>query len=273
MMNVESKISVLIVDSKPKSKLKSFEELSKRDFDVVGTANDGHNTLKLIYEYQPDIVILDLVISGIDSISVLRTIATSYIEKKPSFIITSIIFTEFALRESAKWGASFFVLKPFDYETLALRIRGIYYDSLNNSTGIHLRDRIYCGKVSSPYYPVINSSNKIDDIAAKLLLDIGVPTHCKGFQFIRMSIIMVSVDDTIINKITCVMYPAIAKKFSTTVANVERNIRYCKKIVFGRINADNKKNFFGEFLSRSSIIPSNSEFIAILSEELKNKCS
>lgn len=123
---MNKKIRVLVVEQNATFCFLTAEELKLRDFEIVGTVCNGQSALQIILDEQPDIVLLEIIIPGIDGLAVLRSVASSNLLKKPAFIMTTFMSTGYYLRESAKWGASYLLSKPFDFDVLSLRIRKLF---------------------------------------------------------------------------------------------------------------------------------------------------
>lgn len=269
---MNEKIKVLIVDDNPSFRFLSSEELKLRNFDVVGTVGDGHTALQMILDEQPDVVVLDLIIPGIDGIGVLRSIASSNLAKKPAFIISTVMSNEYSYRECTKWGASYYLLKPYDFDILALRIKDLFpehnyskYENFESSP----RDINLTTDIRRPSRKLIVSTNDLETDVTKLILDMGVPAHIKGYQYLRTAIIMAIENNNVINAITKVLYPSVAKIHSTTPSRVERAIRHAIEVAWERGNIDTLHSTFGYTISNARGKPTNSEFVALLADKLR----
>ena len=180
-------------------------------FRVVGTAGDGEQAIRMIEEKKPDILVLDLMLAKKDGISVLKAIAN--MEHKPITLATSAFLTEYVSTAAANLGVRYLMLKPCDMAALVERMEEI-------RGGESLR------------YPVQRRNDKvsIETLVTNIIHEIGVPAHIKGYQYLREAIIIAVNDMDVINAITKVLYPEVAKNFGTTPSRVERAIRHAIEV-------------------------------------------
>lgn len=225
-----------------------------KEFEIVGTANNGHRALELIKEKEPDVVILDIVMPETDGLGVLEKIIN--IKNKPQFIMLSAIGQDKTIQLALSLGADFFMLKPFDMNDLVLRIKQLH--SMRNvpKNIISLKDE---------------SEFNIDEKIDYILNEIGVPSHLKGYKYLKFAIKMVWNDFSAVNSITKIIYSAIAKDFKTTGSRVERAIRNAIENCWNKGNMNKIDHIFYSKLSEKNIRPTNSEFIIIIVEKLRKK--
>ena len=266
---MKDKIKVLIVDDNPSFRFLSSEELKLRNFEVIGTVGDGHTALQVILDEKPDVVVLDLILSGIDGIGVLRSITSSNLEKKPAFIISTVMSNEYSYRECSKWGASYYLLKPYDFDILAHRINDLFPNHQSDIAQTNNRVNYINIDNQAIVNRLLVSTKDLETEITMLILDMGIPAHLKGYQYIRASIMMAIENSDVINAITKVLYPSIANKFSTTPSRVERAIRHAIEVAWQRGNIDTLQNTFGYTISNARGKPTNSEFIALLADKLR----
>ena len=219
-------------------------------FRVVGTAGDGEQAIRMIEEKKPDILVLDLMLAKKDGISVLKAIAN--MEHKPITLATSAFLTEYVSTAAANLGVRYLMLKPCDMAALVERMEEI-------RGGESLR------------YPVQRRNDKvsIETLVTNILPEIGVPAHIKGYQYLREAIIIAVNDMDVINAITKVLYPEVAKNFGTTPSRVERAIRHAIEVAWDRGDLDTLQRFFGYTVSNTKGKPTNSEFIALIADKLQ----
>ena len=219
-------------------------------FRVVGTAGDGEQAIRMIEEKKPDILVLDLMLAKKDGISVLKAIAN--MEHKPITIATSAFLTEYVSTAAANLGVRYLMLKPCDMAALVERMEEI-------RGGESLR------------YPVPRRADKvsIETLVTNIIHEIGVPAHIKGYQYLREAIIIAVNDMDVINAITKVLYPQVAKNFGTTPSRVERAIRHAIEVAWDRGDLDTLQRFFGYTVSNTKGKPTNSEFIALIADKLQ----
>ena len=232
------------------------EALIKSGFRQVTESAGGDSGLKLIREGKYDLVIADLWLSGIDGIGLIRTISKEPMGSKPSFILLSPVNKQSVLVEASDAGADLCILKPFDPATVVAHARSLI--EKRNARPIRKGDRL----------------TDIPDMEAqvtKIIHQIGVPAHIKGYQYLRSAILMTIDDGDIINSVTKVLYPSVAKKFSTTTSRVERAIRHAIEVAWDRGDVDTLNSYFGYTIQNSRGKPTNSEFIAMIADNLRLK--
>ena len=219
-------------------------------FRVLGTAGDGEQAIRMIEEKKPDILVLDLMLAKKDGISVLKSIAN--MEHKPITLATSAFLTEYVSTAAANLGVRYLMLKPCDMAALVERLEEI-------RGGESLR------------YPAARRSDKvsIETLVTNIIHEIGVPAHIKGYQYLREAIIIAVNDMDVINAITKVLYPEVAKTFGTTPSRVERAIRHAIEVAWDRGDLDTLQKFFGYTVSNTKGKPTNSEFIALIADNLQ----
>ena len=197
---MEHATNVFIADSAEDFCTGLVAALQRSDgFQVVGTANDGEQAIRQILDRKPDVLVLDLMLSKQDGISVLKAI--SGMERRPVTLATSAFITEYVSTSAANLGVRYLMLKPCDMTALVERLEEI-------RGGESLR-------MSVPRRP---DKNSIEAMVTSIIHEIGVPAHIKGYQYLREAIIIAVNDMDVINAITKVLYPQVAKTFGTTPA-------------------------------------------------------
>lgn len=219
-------------------------------FQVVGTANDGEQTIRMVTERKPDVLVLDLMLAKQDGLSVLKAI--SGMEHKPVTLATSRFVTDYVANAAANLGVRYLMLKPCDMTALVERLEEIR------------------GADKQQHSPVRHTgSNSIESMVTSIIHEIGVPAHIKGYQYLREAIIIAVNDMDVINAITKVLYPQVAKTFQTTPSRVERAIRHAIEVAWDRGDLDTLQRFFGYTVSNTKGKPTNSEFIALIADKLQ----
>ena len=243
--------TVLIADSSDEFCASLTEALQHTEvFQVVGTANDGEQALRMVAERKPDVLVLDLMLSKKDGISVLK--AMSVMESKPITLATSRFVTDYVANAAANLGARYLMQKPCDMSALTERLEEIRGgESLRQSVTKH------------------TSQTNIETMVTNIIHEIGVPAHIKGYQYLREAIIIAVNDMDVINAITKVLYPQVAKTFGTTPSRVERAIRHAIEVAWDRGDLDTLQRFFGYTVSNTKGKPTNSEFIALIADKLQ----
>ena len=248
---MENTTTVFIADSAEDFCTGLTAALQRADgFHVLGTASDGEMAVRMIQEKKPDILVLDLMLAKKDGIGVLKAIAG--MERKPITLATSAFVTEYVSTAAANLGVRYLMLTPCDMTALVERLEEI-------RGGESLR------------YPVARRPDKtsIENMVTNIIHEIGVPAHIKGYQYLREAIIIAVNDMDVINAITKVLYPQVAKTFGTTPSRVERAIRHAIEVAWDRGDLDTLQRFFGYTVSNTKGKPTNSEFIALIADKLQ----
>ena len=248
---MEHATTVFIADSAEDFCLGLSSALQRSDgFQVVGTACDGEQVVRMMEQLKPEVLVLDLMLSKKDGIGVLKAIAG--MERKPVTLATSAFITEYVSTAAANLGVRYLMQKPCDMAAIVERLQEI-------RGGESLR------------YPAVRRNDKtsIESLVTGIIHEIGVPAHIKGYQYLREAIIIAVNDMDVINAITKVLYPQVAKTFQTTPSRVERAIRHAIEVAWDRGDLDTLQRFFGYTVSNTKGKPTNSEFIALIADKLQ----
>jgi len=229
------------------------------DFEVCCSTGDGHIAFEAISVEKPDILITDVILGGLDGLSLIRRLSALRAAERPAVIVVSGFSSERTLAEASALGAAFFMAKPCDMDTLTTRIR-----QLAESRNFIAEPREF--KLMPPGQPMISRS--LGSVVTSAIQEIGIPAHIKGYQYVREAILLVIDDIEMINSVTKMLYPSIARKFSTTPSRVERAIRHAIEVAWDRGNLDTLQRFFGYTVSTARGKPTNSEFIAMIADRL-----
>ena len=269
---MREKITVLIADDNQEFSTTLATYLkNQEDMVVVGRAKDGNEALDMVSSLMPDVLLLDVIMPHLDGIGVLEQMNMIKLNKKPICIMLSAVGQDKVTQRAIELGAEYYVVKPFDIDLLITRIRELknYKPSSQNNNFISRE----IGISKQQYIDIPNNSaNKEENIEAlvtNVIHELGVPAHIKGYQYLREAIIMVINDIDVINQITKCLYPQIANKFHTTPSRVERAIRHAIEVAWGRGEQKTVENIFGYTISAAKGKPTNSEFIAMISDKLR----
>ena len=233
----------------------------QNDFEVVGMATNGLEIINIIKDKQPDIVLLDIIMPQIDGLTVMEKVKTDKdVTKEPTFIVISAVGRESVTEDAFNMGATYYIMKPFDNQMLINRIR---YVKSNKK----LLDNKRAALVTDNSEAVSDRSLEAD--ITEIIHDIGIPAHIKGYQYLRDSIMLSVKDNDVINSITKILYPTIAKKYQTTSSRVERAIRHAIEVAWNRGNTDTLNGLFGYTISNGKGKPTNSEFIALIADKIR----
>jgi len=257
------KIQVVIADDNREFGDILYEYLNNQsDIEVVGVARDGIEAFDLITSKMPDIAILDIIMPHLDGLGVLEKIGSTPISKRPLFIILSAVGQDKITQRALALGAEYYVVKPFDMDVLVSRIR-----QLKNVAQSKVIRSDYGYEVNQLYQPAEPRNLEVE--VTNIMHEIGVPAHIKGYQYLRDAIMMVVKDLDVINSITKLLYPSIAKEYNTTPSRVERAIRHAIEVAWSRGQVDTIDSLFGYTVNLGKGKPTNSEFIAMVADKLR----
>ena len=247
---MDKRTTVLIADSSEEFCAALGAAIQRSDrFVLAGTALDGEQALRILEERKPDILVLDLMLSKKDGLSILKSLAGT--DRRPAVIATSGFVTDYVASAAAGLGVAYLVLKPCDMDSLVDRMEEIRIGEPQRSPAV---------RRSAP--------QSIEALVTGIIHEIGVPAHIKGYQYLREAIIIAVNDMDVINAITKVLYPQVAKTFQTTPSRVERAIRHAIEVAWDRGDLDTLQRFFGYTVSNTKGKPTNSEFIALIADKL-----
>lgn len=256
-----STIDVLLADDN-REFVSLLEEYinTQNDMQVIGAAYNGNDVIRLIQERVPDVLILDIIMPHLDGLAVLEQIQEMRLPTQPKIIMLTAFGQEEITKKAVELGAAYYILKPFDLEVLAQRIRQM----ISNKGTV---PSIYTSKPKASILPP--KGRNLDASITSIIHEIGVPAHIKGYLYLREAITMVYNDVELLGSITKVLYPDIAKKFNTTASRVERAIRHAIEVAWSRGNLDSISSLFGYTISNTKAKPTNSEFIAMVADKLR----
>jgi len=254
---MDSKTRVLIADTSEEYRLLLSDILSSEgDFEVVGCTGDGQEAYNLVLEKKPNVLITDLILSNLDGLALIAKI-NDLEQSRPAVIIVSGFASEHTLAEASSLGVSYYMQKPCDIPVLLSRIRMV--------SG---KARVSLAPATPVSRPVQHYEQSLESMVTEIIHEIGVPAHIKGYQYLREAIILAINDMDIINAVTKVLYPTVARKFSTTPSRVERAIRHAIEVAWDRGDLETLQKFFGYTVSNIKGKPTNSEFIAMIADRL-----
>ncbi len=229
------------------------EQLEKDDeFTVCGMANDGILGISMIADKKPDFVLLELLLSGYDGISVMEKIKEQGINTK--FVVISALCREEVVLKAINAGASYFMVKPYNFEVLIKRLKDIGEEK----TELTLKND-YDGKFHTP---------SLEEKISKIFINVGIPPHIKGYSFLREGVKMAVEDPQIINNITKQLYPKIGEKYQTSASKVERAIRHAIEVAWNRGRIESINGILGVRAYVGAEKPTNGEFIALVADKM-----
>ena len=230
-----------------------------KDLTLVGKAHNGEEICNIIKEREPDVVVLDIIMPKMDGLTVMENCQHDHMLKKtPVFIVVSAVGQERITEDAFRKGASYYVMKPFHNDMILSRIKDAGKGERRNSS-----EAIPGSTVQKK--PEYNLETRVTD----MIHEIGIPAHIKGYHYLRDAIIMAVDDMDVLNAITKVLYPTIAKMHQTTASRVERAIRHAIEVAWSRGKLDTLDELFGYTVSNGKGKPTNSEFIALIADTIR----
>ena len=244
---MEKKTRVILADAN-----EEFRELLRGsiektgEFEVVGTAGDGMSALKLVTEKKPQLLITDILLPELDGFGLLDRLAS--MDDRPSTLIVSALYRDSIVAQAMERGVSYFMPKPCETESLLERMRqALGMEALAEES----------------------EAQALERQVTAVIHEVGVPAHIKGYQYVREAIIIAVQDMDVINAVTKVLYPEVAKRYSTTPSRVERAVRHAIEVAWERGDLDTLQRYFGYTVNSSKGKPTNSEFIAMIADRIR----
>ena len=257
---MENNTKILIADENPAQRQALANELRRVGFHNIEEATNGEDALIKIGRCHPDVAILDVWLSKLDGIGVLRNCKTMHFgdDLPPAFIIVSMVSNQNIFIEAAHAGADLCLLKPYNMDSLCQHIHSLMRGRNAKGEGAE-------AEVAEDKTPDIETQ------VTKIIHQIGVPAHIKGYQYLRTAILLTVRDSEMINSVTKILYPSVAKKYQTTTSRVERAIRHAIEVAWDRGDVDTLNAYFGYTIQNNRGKPTNSEFIAMIADNLRLK--
>lgn len=247
------RLKVYIIDTNSDYRYVCADNLRKQGFDVVGDSGDGTEAFNDIKRYRPDVVLTDLWIPGMDTDCMMNEAGKIAPDYSPAFLLVTAINNRKLIEDTINAGASGCIIKPFDYSGLIYKINQIV-------------DKTKCDMLYKS-----DDDFELEAQVTQIIHQVGIPAHIKGYQYLRTAIMMVVGNNMIINEVTKTLYPTVANKFGTTSSRVERAIRHAIEVAWDRGDVDMLNSFFGYTIQNNKGKPTNSEFIAMIADNLRLK--
>ena len=241
---METKKTILIADTSEEFRTILADALQAEEgLEVVGQTSDGQEAIQMVQDRSPDILVMDLVLGRMDGFDVLDAV-----KSKP---VSTLILSGFArgcmADQVAARGGDYYMMKPCRIASVVERVR----------------------LLAAQHWSEEEPPAELKNLVTSVIHEIGVPAHIKGYQYLREAIIMTVEDMDVINAVTKVLYPEVARKFGTTASRVERAIRHAIEVAWDRGDLDTLQRFFGYTVSNTKGKPTNSEFIALIADRLQ----
>ena len=244
--DMENKRTVLLADANEAFRAMLRDAITQSgEFSVIADTGSGEEALELARKLRPELVVLDMALPGMDGMSVLREMNLKE-SGAPRAILLSTFYTDQILAEAGELGISYFMPKPFQMDALLNRMQMVF------------------GQPATPE----ERAAALKNMVTAVIHEIGVPAHIKGYQYLREAIMIAVNDMDVINAVTKVLYPEVAKRFETTPSRVERAIRHAIEVAWDRGDLETLQKYFGYTVSNAKGKPTNSEFIAMIADRL-----
>ena len=239
------KIFLADADEEYRNLLKRLLECED-DMRVVESTGDGVEALQRVKELRPDVVVMDLILGQLDGLELIKSL--DQMEPRPKILVLSALRRSVFTEAAVKNGADLYILKPCRSEVVAERIRQLMGESSGEPE---------------------NLRGSLEGRVTAIIHEIGVPAHIKGYHYLREAIMYCIENVGAINAVTKVLYPEVAQRFSTTPSRVERAVRHAIEVAWDRGDLDTLQKYFGYTVSNIKGKPTNSEFIAMISDRLR----
>lgn len=253
----EHKVQVVIADS-------GYEMLSKQlqvqcgEIQIIYATDDGSRVYDIVCKHKPDILLVDVFMTNVDGLEIVEQIRANEALAQTKIIFLTTVGSPRIISMAFNLGADYYIMKPCNPDILTKRIMQIA--DVSYGDGEEERTQAY----NSGY-----EMSTLENDVTEIIREIGIPAHIKGYQYIREGIIMAVNDMNMLNFITKLLYPSIAKKYKTTSSSVERAIRHAIEVAWGRGKIEVIEEMFGYTVSAGKGKPTNSEFIALIADKLR----
>ena len=256
---MEYATKILIADENAAARTALREGLLHAGYHNLEEATNGEDALLKMTRFFPDVVLMDVWLSKLDGIGVLRSSHTLDwgAEKEPAFIIVSSVSSQSVFVQATEAGADLCLPKPVNVGSLCEHIESL----------VSRRKK----DIPAAAMQVEEKAPDIEAQVTQIIHQIGVPAHIKGYQYLRTAILLTIKDSDIINSVTKILYPSVAKKYQTTTSRVERAIRHAIEVAWDRGDVDTLNSYFGYTIQNNRGKPTNSEFIAMIADNLRLK--
>ena len=231
--------------------------IATNNFTVIGTSDNATSCLNYLSNNNCDLLIIDLMLTNIDGIGVLNKLKEVN-SRAYNKVVCITSFTNPLICETLeKLNVSYCFKQPFDINYFATTLNSVMKVTLEDIKGMSQNE--------SEKYKKIKLENEITDI----LHEVGIPAHIKGYMYLRTAILSTYYNIELLGQVTKVLYPDIARQYSTTASRVERAIRHAIEVAWNRGNTDAIDDIFGYTVSATKSKPTNSEFIAMIADKLR----
>ena len=260
---------MIAVNGKEEGKKLSDFFKQKRDIEIVGIEYSGQKAYNKILSLKPDVVLMNMILPEIDGLGIMeQLVANLEVPKLPRVVIISSVDNPTIMDCACQTGVDYYIMKPYRLETIYNRIVQLqepFKEGEKKNTALR------CYESKQQYADLVSGTedNVLEAQITDIMRRIGVPAHIKGYQYIRTAIIMAVHDIAVLNYITKLLYPSIAKQYNTTASSVERAIRHAIEVAWSRGDTEVLQEIFGYTINVSKGKPTNSEFIAQIADKYR----
>ncbi len=248
---MEGRKKILLADAGEDYRRVLAETLSQEaDIQLMGQTGDGQELLQMVEQYKPDLIVMDVILSQMDGVEVLQTLNEMAPEERPKVLVISALARGTMAELAVRYGADHYMTKPCRGEVVCERIRQL--------TGLDREG----GQDGERQY-------SMESRVTAIIHEIGVPAHIKGYHYLREAILYCIDNMEAINAVTKILYPEVAKRYNTTPSRVERAVRHAIEVAWDRGDLETLQKYFGYTVSNVKGKPTNSEFIAMISDKLR----
>lgn len=252
-----NRLKVLIAEERNDFGNSCVKALEKNGCSVTLSAKDGNYVIASVEKCMPDVLIMEAFMPGLDALGVLKRLNSGSVAKKPVVCVISGVGNSDFEQQILSAGADYYFIKPVDANVVAERVMLLSSMQRNNMSENSQNNK--------------NTDAELEVTVSEIMHQIGVPAHIKGYQYLREAIILSINNTEMMNSVTKLLYPTVAKTFSTTASRVERAIRHAIEVAWDRGDVDVLSSYFGYTIQNTRGKPTNSEFIAMISDKLRLK--
>ncbi|MDE7368068.1 MAG: sporulation transcription factor Spo0A [Lachnospiraceae bacterium] len=262
---------LIAVNSRDEGRVLSDFFEQKNEIEVTGIEYNGQKAYDRILELRPDVVLMNMILPGIDGLGIMeRLVANLEVPKLPRVVVISSVDNPVIMDCACQTGVDYYIMKPYHLDTIynrILQLQSSFLTETRNQNSTPLRS--YESQRTMEWGSGEVDDNTLENEITEVMRQIGVPAHIKGYQYIRTGIIMAVHDIAVLNYITKLLYPSIAKQYNTTASSVERAIRHAIDVAWSRGDAAVLHEIFGCTISTKRGKPTNSEFIAQIADKYR----
>ena len=244
---MDNKVTVILADANAEFRAMLQQTIEKTgEFDVVGTTGDGMDALKLVTEKRPQLLLSDILLPSLDGFGLLDRVAE--LQNRPKTILVSALYRDQIVAQAMAKDVAFFMPKPCETESLLERMR----------QAVTVQESVEEDSLQS-----------LEREVTSVIHEVGVPAHIKGYQYVREAILIAVQDMDVINAVTKVLYPEVARRYATTPSRVERAVRHAIEVAWDRGDLETLQRYFGYTVNSTKGKPTNSEFIAMIADRIR----